>query len=30
MRIPREEQALPEEESASATTAGDHTPVRSH
>jgi K(+)-stimulated pyrophosphate-energized sodium pump len=30
MRIPKEEQALPEEESASATTAGDQTPVRSH
>ncbi len=31
MRIPREEQALPEEEAASETTAGDqHTPVRSH
>src|SRR5579884_2730605 len=30
MRIPREEQLLPEEESASATTAGNQTPVRSH
>jgi K(+)-stimulated pyrophosphate-energized sodium pump len=30
MRIPREEQSLPEEESASAATAGDQTPVRSH
>ncbi len=30
MRIPREEQAMPEEETASATAAGDHTPVRSH
>ncbi|HEY7308735.1 MAG TPA: sodium-translocating pyrophosphatase [Gemmataceae bacterium] len=30
MRIPREEQALPEKESASATTAGDHTPVGHH
>src|SRR5579883_483848 len=30
MRIPKEEQTLPEEESASATTAGDQTPVGSH
>ena len=30
MRIPREEQALPESEAASATTAGDQTPVGSH
>jgi K(+)-stimulated pyrophosphate-energized sodium pump len=30
MRIPKEEQALPEEEAASASTAGDQTPVRSH
>jgi K(+)-stimulated pyrophosphate-energized sodium pump len=30
MRIPREEQTVPEEESASASTAGDQTPVRSH
>ncbi|HEY7327849.1 MAG TPA: sodium-translocating pyrophosphatase [Gemmataceae bacterium] len=30
MRIPKEEQSLPEEESASASTAGDQTPVRSH
>jgi K(+)-stimulated pyrophosphate-energized sodium pump len=30
MRIPKEEQALPEEEAASETTAGDQTPVRSH
>ncbi|HTU89543.1 MAG TPA: sodium-translocating pyrophosphatase [Gemmataceae bacterium] len=30
MRIPREEQALPEEEAASESTAGDQTPVRSH
>jgi K(+)-stimulated pyrophosphate-energized sodium pump len=30
MRIPKEQQTLPEEESASATTAGDQTPVGSH
>ncbi len=30
MRIPKEEQALPEEEGASESTAGDQTPVRSH
>jgi K(+)-stimulated pyrophosphate-energized sodium pump len=30
MRIPKEEQLLPEKESASVTTAGDHTPVGKH
>ncbi|HEY7152614.1 MAG TPA: sodium/proton-translocating pyrophosphatase, partial [Gemmataceae bacterium] len=30
MRIPKEEQLLPDKEAASMTTAGDHTPVRSH
>jgi K(+)-stimulated pyrophosphate-energized sodium pump len=30
MRIPKEEQALPEEEGASESTAGNQTPVRSH
>jgi K(+)-stimulated pyrophosphate-energized sodium pump len=30
MRIPREEQVLPDTEAASATTAGDHTPVGHH
>jgi len=30
MRIPREERPLPDEGAASATTAGDQTPVRSH
>ncbi len=30
MRIPREEQALPEKEAASMSTAGDHTPVGRH
>jgi hypothetical protein len=29
MRIPKEEQLLPDKEAASMTTSGDHTPVRS-